>query len=56
MIKYNLIAPKVLYVAVLMKFAMLILKDFVHQTAAMEAKMVTDRCIWGSRNEQVDGG
>lgn len=51
-----MIAPKVLCVAVLMKFAVLIVKDFVHQTAAMEAKTVTGRHIWGSGNEQVSGG
>lgn len=39
-----------------MKFETLILKNFIHQTAAMEAKMVTDRLVWGSRNEQVGCG
>lgn len=51
-----MIAPKVSYVAVLMKFAVLIPKDFVHQTSAVEAKMVTNRHVWGSRNEQVGCG
>lgn len=51
-----MIAPNVVYIAVLMKFAVLLLKDFVHETAAMEAKMVTDRHVWGSRSEQVGHG